>query len=44
MGIQSLGQEDPLQKETATYYSILAMDRSAWQATIPGVAKESDMT
>ena len=34
---QSLGQEEPLEKEMATHSSILAwripMDRGAWQAT-----------
>ena len=43
MGIQSLGQEDPLEKEMATCSSILAwknpMDRGAWQAIVHGVAK-----
>ena len=43
MQIQSLGQEDPLEKGMATHSSILAwripMDRGAWQATIHGVAK-----
>ena len=43
MGIQSLGHEDPLEKEMATCSSILAwkypMDRGAWQATVHGVAK-----
>ena len=46
--IQSLGREDPLEKETATHSSILAwknpMDRGAWQATVHGVAKELDTT
>ena len=36
--VQSLGWEDPLGKETATDYSILAWriptDRGAWQATV----------
>ena len=32
--VQSLGQEDPLEKEMATHSSILA-----WQATVHGVAK-----
>ena len=40
--VQFLGQEDSLEKEIATYSSILAMDRGAWQATVHGVAKESD--
>ena len=41
--VWSLGQEDPLEKEMAMHASILAweiMERVAWQATIPGVAKE----
>ena len=46
--VQSLGQEDPLEKGTATYssYSCLEnfMERGAWQATVHGVAKESDTT
>ena len=37
-----------LEKEVATHSSILAMenpmDRGAWQTTVLGVAKESDMT
>ena len=42
--VPSLGQEDPLEKEIATYSSsILAwripMDRGAWRATGHGVAK-----
>ena len=41
--VQSLGQEDPLEKEMATHSSILAwknpMDRGAWQATVHGVAR-----
>ena len=45
--VQSLGQEDPLEKEMATHSSILAwkisVDRGAWWATVPRVA-ESDMT
>ena len=36
--VQSLGQEDPLEKEMATHSSILAwrisMDREAWWATV----------
>ena len=43
--VQSLGQEDPLEKGMATYSSILAwripMDRGAWQA--PWGHKELDM-
>ena len=46
--VQSLGQEDPLEKEMATQlqYSCLGnpRDRGAWWATIHGVAKEVDMT
>ena len=42
------GSEDPLEKEVATYSSILAwergQDRGAWWATVHAVAKESDMT
>ena len=41
--VQSLGQEDPLEKEMATHSSILAcknpMDRGAWWATPHGVTK-----
>ena len=41
--VRSLGQEDPLQKGTTTYCSILVwrilMDRGAWWATVHGVAK-----
>jgi len=41
--VQSLGREDPLEKEMATHSSILAcripMDRGAWRATVHGVAK-----
>ena len=41
--VQSLGQEDPLEKRMATHSSILAwripMDRGAWQATVHGVAE-----
>ena len=41
--IQSLGWEDPLEKETATHSSILAyripMDRETWQATVHRVSK-----
>ena len=46
--VQSLGQEDPLEKEMATptpvSYLRNTMDRGAWQATVHGVTKESDMT
>ena len=41
--VRSLGQEDPLDENTASDSSILAwripMDRGAWQATVRGVAK-----
>ena len=43
MSIQSLGQEDPLEEEMATYSSIVAwrspMDRGAWWATVHGVTE-----
>ena len=41
---RSLGQEDPPEKGMATHPSILAMDGRAWQATVHGDHKESDMT
>ena len=46
--VQSLGQEDPLEKEMATHSSILAW-RIPWTEetgglTVHGVAKESDIT
>ena len=47
MWVRSLGQEDSLEKETATHSSILAwdiMDRGAWWAMVHGVTKESNMT
>ena len=42
--VQSLGQEDPLEKGMATHSSIYSclgnpMDRGAWQATVHGVTK-----
>ena len=41
--VQSLDQEDPLEKEMAAHSSILtwriSMDRGAWGATVHGVAK-----
>ena len=47
MQVQSLGQEDPLEKGMATHSSILAwgihMDRGAQRATVQRVA-ESDTT
>ena len=46
--VQSLGQEDFLEKEMATHSSILAwknsVDGGTWWATVHGVAKELDMT
>ena len=45
MGVQSLGQEGPLEKEMATHSSLEnPMDRGAWQATVHGVEKELDTT
>ena len=45
--VQSLGWEDPLEKEMATPSGILAwknrMNKGAWQATVHGIA-ESDIT
>ena len=45
MQLQSLGQEDPLEKEMGTHSSILAgkYNREACGATVPGVT-ESDTT
>ena len=41
--VQSLGREDPLEKEMATHSSILAwripMNRGAWWATVHGITK-----
>ena len=41
--VQSLGQEDPLEKEMATHSSISClenpMNRGAWQAMVYGVTK-----
>ena len=41
--VQSLGGEDPLEKEMATNTSILAwrisMDRGAWQVAAHGITK-----
>ena len=47
MWVQSLGQEDHLEKEMATHSSIVEnpMERGAWWATVSSqVRKESDMT
>ena len=46
MWVRSLGQENPLEEETATLqYSCLenSMDREAWQAAVHGAA-ELDIT
>ena len=44
--VQSLGWEDLLEKEMATHSSMLAwknlMDRGAWWAAVPGVAKRQE--
>ena len=44
-GVQSLGEEDPLESGMATHSSILAreipMDREAWQATVHEVAESN---
>ena len=38
--VQSLGQEDPLDKETLQYSCLEnSVDRGAWKATVHGVAK-----
>ena len=43
MQVQSLGQEEHLEKEMVTHSSVLVrknpMDRGAWQATVHRVAK-----
>ena len=43
MWVQSLGQKDPLGKETVTHSSILAYkdptDRGSWRTTVRGVTK-----
>ena len=47
MGVQSLCQKDPPEKEMATLqYSCLenSMDRGSWQAKVHGVAEELDTT
>jgi len=42
-GAQSLGQEEPLEKEMATHSSILAWEiletEGVWRATVDGVKK-----
>ena len=46
--VRFLGQEDPLEKETATHSSILAWEipwtEGAWWATVHGVSKELNTT
>ena len=46
MWVQSLGQEDPLEKEMATHSSILAWKShgGTWRSTVNGVTKKSDVT
>ena len=49
MWVQSLGWEDPLEKEMKAYciqYSCLGnpTDRGPWWATVHGVAKESQLS
>ena len=44
MQIRSLGQEDPLEKGTATHSSILAWRIPSWRAKVYGVAKSQDIT
>ena len=48
MQAQSLGWEDPLEKEMATCPSVLACEipwtEEPGEATVHGVTKESDMT
>ena len=41
MQVQSLGWEDPLEKEMATQYSCLgnAMDRVSWQVMVHGITR-----
>ena len=45
--VHSLGQEDPIEKEKTPHSIIFvenSMGREAWQAAVPGVAKELGMT
>ena len=37
--IQSLGQDDPLEEDMATYSSILPVNRKTWQATVHGATE-----
>ena len=47
MRVQSLGQEDALEKGMATHSSILCLeiptDRGAWRGTVHGVPKRQDL-
>ena len=46
--VQTMGQEDSLEKEVATHPRVLArenpMDGGAWRATVHRVSKKSDST
>ena len=46
--VPSLGREDPLEEERATHSGIsgyeISLTEVAWQATVHGVAEESDTT
>ena len=47
MWVQSLGQENPLEKAMTAHSNILAgksQDRGAWWPTVHGVTKELNMT
>ena len=44
MQVQSLGLEDPLGKEMATYFSILAWEISQTEEPVHGVVKKSGTT
>ena len=48
MQVTSLGQEDPAEEENGNPFQYFCLknptDRGAWQATVFGVAKESDRT
>ena len=47
MWIKFLNQDNPLEKEMATHFRILAWEipwKGAWQATVHIVAKDSDRT
>ena len=46
--VQSLSWEDPLEEGMATHSSVLAwrisMDRGAWQATVPGITSQTQLS